>query len=56
MDNREITIDAEIIQQLVLGERDEASRQLVETVLNEVLEAEMTEHLGGRPLRTHRTT
>ena len=47
MGNMEITIDSEIIQQLVLGERDEAIRQLVETVLNEVLEAEMTEHLGA---------
>ena len=53
MRDMEITIDTEIIQQLVLGERDQAIRQLVETVLNEVLEAEMTEHLGaGRYERT----
>ena len=48
MGNMEITIDTEIIQQLVLGERDEAIRQLVETVLNEVLDAEMDEHLNAK--------
>ena len=48
MGTMEITIDTEIIQQLVLGERDEAIRQLVETVLNEVLDAEMDEHLNAK--------
>jgi hypothetical protein len=41
----EDTIDGEVIQGLILGNRDEAMRKLVEAVLNEVLEAEMDEHL-----------
>jgi len=41
----EITIDGNIIQDLILGDRDEAVRQLLEAVFNEVLEAEMDEHL-----------
>lgn len=41
----EITIDGNIIQDLILGDRDEAVRQLLEAVFNEVMEAEMDEHL-----------
>lgn len=41
----EVTIDGEIIQGLLLGDRDEAIRQLIESIFNEVLEAEMDEHL-----------
>ena len=41
----EVTIDGEIIQGLILGDRDEAVRQLIEAIFNEVLEAEMDEHL-----------
>lgn len=44
----EVTIDGEIIQGLILGDRDEAMRKLVEAVLNEVLEAEMDEHLEAQ--------
>ena len=44
----EVTIDGEIIQGLILGNRDEAMRKLVEAVLNEVLEAEMDEHLEAK--------
>lgn len=53
MGSIEITVDSQIIQDLILGQRDEAIRKLVETILNEVLEAEMDEHLNaGRHERT----
>lgn len=45
MSTFEITIDGEIIQDLILGDRDHAMRKLVESILNDVLEAEMDEHL-----------
>ena len=45
MGDFEVTIDGNIIQDLILGDRDEAVRQLLEAVFNEVLEAEMDEHL-----------
>lgn len=44
----QITIEGEIIQGLILGDRDEAVRRLIETVFNEVLEAEMDEHLEAQ--------
>ena len=48
MGSIEVTVDSEIIQDLILGQRDEAVRRLVETILDEVLEAEMNEHLQAR--------
>ena len=45
MGDIEIKIDSGIIQDLILGQRDEAIKKLIETILNEVLEAEMDEHL-----------
>ena len=48
MGSIEVTIDSEIIQDLILGQRDEAIRKLVQTILNEVLEAEMDEHLQAK--------
>jgi transposase-like protein len=41
----EVTIEGEIIQGLILGDRDEAIRQLIESIFNDVLNAEMDEHL-----------
>lgn len=53
MGTMEITIESEVIQDLILGDRDEAIRTLVQAVLNEVLQAEMDEHLrAGRHERT----
>ena len=48
MGSIEVTVDSEIIQDLILGQRDEAIRKLVQTILNEVLEAEMDEHLQAK--------
>ena len=45
MGELEVTIDSDIIQGLILGDRDEAIRQLIESIFNEVLETEMGEHL-----------
>ena len=53
MSTMEITIESQLIQDLILGDRDEALKSLVEAILNEVLQAEMDEHLGaGRHERT----
>ena len=48
MGSIEVTVDSEIIQDLILGQRDEAIQKLVETILSEVLEAEMDEHLQAK--------
>jgi transposase-like protein len=51
----EVTIDSEIIQGLILGDRDEAIRQLIESIFNDVLNAEMGEHLqAGKYERTEK--
>lgn len=48
----EITIDSELIQGLLFNDR--GTEELLEAVLNQVLESEMTEHLQAAPPRAHR--
>ena len=43
----EISIDDEKIQELLQGDRGMAA--LLEPILNQILQAEMTDHLGAEP-------
>jgi hypothetical protein len=43
----QITVDGEVLHQLFLG--DEGVRKLLESVLNQVLEAQVSEHLKAGP-------
>ena len=42
-----ITLSDEVLKELMLGNRDNAVRQLLEEVFNAVLKAEVTEQMGG---------
>jgi putative transposase len=45
----QITVDQEILHQLFLGERDAGVAKLLESVLNQVLQAQVTEQIGAKP-------
>ena len=42
-----ITLSDEVLKELMLGNRDNAVRRLLEEVFNAVLKAEVTEQMGG---------
>jgi len=43
----QVTFDEETLREVLLGDR--GAEALLETIMNEILQAEMTEHLGARP-------
>jgi len=43
----EVSFDEETLREVLLGDR--GAEVLLEEVMNEVLQAEMTEHLGAKP-------
>jgi transposase-like protein len=45
MGDVEITVDSDILTELLFGDRQTATEKLIQSVFNEVMEAEMTEHL-----------
>jgi putative transposase len=50
----QITVDQEILHQLFLGERDAGVAKLLESVLNQVLQAQVTEQIGAKPYERDR--
>ena len=44
----QITLDSKLFHQLFLGDRDEAVAQLLESILNQVLQAQATEQLQAK--------